>query len=92
MTLSGLAFGTVQPARDMMVRAITPPGEMGKTFGFLSVGMAVGASLAPLLFGWLMDRGQPQGVFIGAAIFMLLIIVTALSGRFVGRRSGLRRS
>lgn len=92
MSLSGLAFGTVQPARDMMVRAITPPGEMGKTFGFLSVGMAVGASLAPLLFGWLMDHGRPDGVFIGAAVFMLLIILTALAGRLVGRRSGLRRS
>ena len=90
--MSGLAFGTVQPARDMMVRAITPPGEMGKTFGFLSVGMAVGASLAPLLFGWLMDHGRPDGVFIGAAVFMLLIILTALAGRLVGRRSGLRRS
>ena len=92
MAVSGLAFGTVQPARDMMVRAITPPGEMGKTFGFLSVGMAVGASLAPLLFGWLMDHGRPDGVFIGAAVFMLLIILTALAGRLVGRRSGLRRS
>lgn len=91
LCLSGLAFGTVQPARDMMVRAITPLGEMGKVFGFLSVGMSIGASLAPLVFGWLMDAGRPDGVFIGAAVFMMITLTAALAGRFVGVRSGLRR-
>ncbi|MCG8544130.1 MAG: MFS transporter, partial [Alphaproteobacteria bacterium] len=71
LTLSGLAFGTVQPARDMMVRAITPSGEMGKVFGFLSVGMSVGASASPLVFGWFLDAGRPDWVFFGAAFFML---------------------
>lgn len=91
MAVSGLAYGTVQPARDMMVRAITPPGEMGKTFGFLSVGMAVGASAAPLLYGWIMDAGRPGGVFVISAIFMLMTILAALAGRLAGRRGGLRR-
>lgn len=92
LSLSGLAFGTVQPARDMMVRAITPPGEMGKAFGFLSVGMSVGGSIAPVIFGWIMDNGRPDFVFLGAAFFMLVTLLTALAGRFVGARSGLRRS
>lgn len=90
--LSGLAFGTVQPARDMMVRSITPSGETGKVFGFLSVGMAVGASISPLIFGAIMDSGRPAWVFYAAAIFMLATLVAALAGRFVGVRTGLRRA
>jgi MFS family permease len=91
MSLSGLAFGTVQPARDMMVRAITPASEMGKVFGFLSVGMSVGASVSPLIFGWLMDAGRPDGVFSVAAASMIFILLAALAGRFVGTRSGMGR-
>jgi FSR family fosmidomycin resistance protein-like MFS transporter len=92
LSLSGLAFGTVQPARDMMVRAITPATEMGKAFGFLSVGMSVGSSIAPLIFGWFMDSGRPDYVFFGAAGFMLVTLLAALAGRFVSVRTGLTRS
>jgi MFS family permease len=92
LSLSGLAFGTVQPARDMMVRSITPSGEMGKVFGFLSVGMGVGAGISPLLFGWIMDSGHPDWVFFTAAIFMLATLLAALAGRLVGVRTGLRRA
>jgi MFS family permease len=91
LSLSGLAFGTVQPARDMMVRAITPASEMGKAFGFLSVGMSVGSSISPLIFGWFMDTHRPDFVFLAAAGFMLVTLLAALSGRFVGVRSGMAR-
>jgi MFS family permease len=64
---------------------------MGKVFGFLSVGMSLGASVSPLIFGWLMDAGRPDGVFFAAAAFMILTLLAALAGRFVGTRSGLTR-
>lgn len=92
MAVSGLAFGAVQPARDMMVRAITPGTEMGKVFGFLSVGMSLGSSVSPLLFGWFMDAGRPDAVFVAAAAFMIVTLLAALAGRFVGARSGLARA
>ena len=92
LSLSGLAFGTVQPARDMMVRAITPGSEMGKAFGFLSVGMSLGSSVSPLMFGWFMDSGRPDVVFIAAAGFMVVTLFAALAGRFVGVRTGLSRT
>lgn len=92
LSLSGLAFGTVQPARDMMVRAITPGSEMGKAFGFLSVGMSVGSSISPLMFGWFMDAGRPDVVFIAAGGFMIVTLFMALAGRFVGVRTGLTRT
>jgi dipeptide/tripeptide permease len=65
---------------------------MGKAFGFLSVGMSVGSSISPLIFGWLMDAGRPDAVFLVVALFMVITLLTALAGRFVGARSGLRRS
>ncbi len=92
LSVSGLAFGTVQPARDMMVRAITPSSEMGKAFGFLSVGMSVGSSISPLVFGWFMDAHRPDAVFIAAAGFMIVTLLAALAGRFVGVRTGLSRT
>ncbi|MGH6914084.1 MAG: MFS transporter, partial [Geminicoccales bacterium] len=91
MAVSGLAFGTVQPARDMMVRAITPGTEMGKVFGFLSVGMSLGSSVSPPIFGWLMDSGRPDAIFLAAAAFMIVTLLAALAGRFVGTRSGFGR-
>jgi fucose permease len=54
--------------------------------------MSVGGSIAPVIFGWIMDTGRPDFVFLGAAFFMLVTLLTALAGRFVGARSGLRRS
>lgn len=92
LSVSGLAFGTVQPARDMMVRSITPAGEMGKAFGFMSVGMGLGASAAPIAFGWVMDGGRPDWVFLAAAVAMLSTLLAALAGRLVGVRAGLRRA
>ena len=65
--------------------------EMGKVFGFLSVGMSLGASVAPLMFGLFMDYGRPDWIFLGAALFMMVTLLAAVAGRFVGVRSGLRR-
>jgi hypothetical protein len=33
MSLGGLLNGIIQPSRDMMVRAVTPPASFGKVFG-----------------------------------------------------------
>ena len=59
VALGGLLNGIIQPPRDMMVRAVTPVGSFGKVFGFVSTGFNLGGMVAPLLYGWLMDRGQP---------------------------------
>ena len=49
--VAGLANGLVAPSRDMMIRSVTPPGEMGKVFGFVSVGYNIGGVVAPVMFG-----------------------------------------
>jgi FSR family fosmidomycin resistance protein-like MFS transporter len=79
MSLGGLMNGVIQPSRDMMVRAVTPPGSFGKVFGFVSTGFNLGGMTSPLLFGWLMDRGEPRAIFMIIVAFLLLALVTAVT-------------
>ena len=79
MSLGGLLNGMIQPSRDMMVRAVTPPGSFGKVFGFVSTGFNLGGMMAPLLYGWLMDRGEPRAIFMMVVGFFLLALVTAIT-------------
>jgi MFS transporter, FSR family, fosmidomycin resistance protein len=84
MGLSGLFAGATFPSRDMLVRALTPPGAYGRVFGFVSTGFNIGASIAPLLYGMLMDNGEPRAVFLLSAVVSLLCVSTVtfgLSGR-----------
>ncbi|WP_206030310.1 MFS transporter [Roseomonas sp. AR75] len=73
---SGILSGLCMPSRDMMVRAAAPPGQAGATFGIVSTGFNIGGMIAPILFGWLMDAGQPNAVFLLGAVFM---VITALA-------------
>ncbi|HZA67321.1 MAG TPA: MFS transporter, partial [Geminicoccaceae bacterium] len=61
--LAGFFSGAVAPSRDMMVRAVTPPGASGKVFGFVTTGFNIGGIVAPLLFGFVLDYGAPGLVF-----------------------------
>src|SRR5882757_8015855 len=79
MSLGGLLNGMIQPSRDMMVRAVTPPGSFGKVFGFVTTGLNLGGMVSPLLFGWLMDRGEPRMIFAIVTVFIVLALVTAIT-------------
>ena len=63
MSLAGLCGGMVMPSRDMIVREVTPPGSFGKVFAFVTTGYHVAGILAPLLFGALLDHGEPRAIF-----------------------------
>ena len=81
MTLIGFFAFSTQPSRDILVRAATPPGATGKVYGFVYSGLDLGGSLSPLLFGWMLDRHLPQGVFGAAGVFMLLAVATVVTLR-----------
>ncbi len=83
MALSGFLNGIIQPSRDMIVRAATPPGSFGKVFGFVSTGFNFAGIVAPLLFGWLMDQAHPRSVFLVVAGLTLLSLplLTGKPGR-----------
>jgi MFS family permease len=76
MAAGGLANGIVMPSRDMIVRAVTPPGSFGKVFGFVTTGFNIGGIVAPPIYGALMDHGHPRAVFLLVGISSLVAIVT----------------
>jgi len=76
MTLAGTFLGLLLPSRDLLVRQVTPDGSMGKVMGFLSTGMMGAAAIAPLIFGFFLDLGQPVWVFWISGIFVALALFT----------------
>ena len=82
MAAAGFALGSTGPSRDMIVKAATPPGASGRTYGFVYSGLDLGATLAPLMAGALMDRGAYRGVFYAtAAVLVLCVVVVMQAGR-----------
>ncbi len=79
MIAFGFFYGVIMPSRDMIVRDITPPGEFGKVFGFVTTGFNIAGIVSPLIFGAIMDHGSPQLVFVAVAAFALLSILTVVS-------------
>jgi FSR family fosmidomycin resistance protein-like MFS transporter len=84
MSAAGLFQGLAMPSRDMLVRAVTPPGAFGKVFGFVTTGFNIAGMVAPLIFGWLMDQGNPQAVLLVSAAFGFATIPTVMAA--VARR------
>jgi MFS family permease len=80
MGFSGFCVGATYPSRDMLVRAVTPAGAYGLVFGFVSVGYNIGASIAPIVYGALMDHGEPRAVFLLSAAVSILCISTVTFG------------
>lgn len=74
--LAGTLQGSLLPSRDLLVRSVAPPGQIGKVFGFVSSGLGLGGAVTPVLYGWIMDNGDPRWVFYGSALFMLLALAT----------------
>ncbi len=87
MILVGLARGATFPSRDMMVRSVTPEGAAGTVFGFVTTGFNVGGALSPVFFGWLIDRGQEELVFVVAAVALMLGLAAALAGNRAARQA-----
>lgn len=81
--IAGLANGLVAPSRDMMIRSVTPPGEMGKVFGFVSVGYNIGGIIAPVMFGYILDHADPGLLFWMVGAISLSTVATVLA---TGRR------
>jgi MFS transporter, FSR family, fosmidomycin resistance protein len=74
MALAGLCGGMVMPSRDLIVREVTPPGSFGKVFAFVTTGYHIAGILAPLVFGALLDHGEPRAIFMAVTAFTVLAI------------------
>ncbi len=87
VALNGLANGAIRPSRDMMVRKVVPAGSEGKVFGFVTVGMNVGAAMAPVFFGWMIDNELPSWVFFVSALAMVAALFAALAANRAADRA-----
>jgi FSR family fosmidomycin resistance protein-like MFS transporter len=72
----GFGYGVVAPSRDLLVKQATPKGVAGRVYGIVYSGIDLGAAVGPFIFGFFMDAGLPRALFIGIALFQLMIIPT----------------
>ena len=76
MSAAGFFSGLTMPSRDMIVRAVTPPGAYGRVFGFVSSGFNIAGIVTPIVFGQLLDHGYVREIFFLMALCALLAICT----------------
>ncbi len=78
LTLVGAAVGCTGPSRDLIVRHATPEGAAGRVYGFVYSGLDLGATLGPVLFGYMLDHGRGRGVFYALAVLLILAVFTVV--------------
>ncbi len=81
LAVTGFALGATGPSRDMIVRKATPPGASGRVYGFVYSGLDLGATLAPVSIGILLDHDLPRAVFVAIAVALLLAVSTVIQVR-----------
>jgi MFS family permease len=77
--LMGFGSGVAGPSRDLLVKQATPEGATGRVYGVVYSGLDVGMTIAPLIFGALMDGGHHRAVWIGVVLTQGLLIANAFN-------------
>jgi FSR family fosmidomycin resistance protein-like MFS transporter len=87
--VAGLALGASRTPRDVMLRDASPPGEVGKVFGFVSSGLPLGGAITPIPFGMLLDAGMQWLVLPLIAALLLASLACAgwAQGEALARRA-----
>lgn len=88
--LAGFGTGLAGPSRDMLIKRAAPPGATGRVYGTVYSGLDVGFAVAAPVFGWLLDHGEPSGVFVGAALALALGVASAALVGMRVRRPAMR--
>jgi len=87
LLIGGFAIGASRTPRDVMVKDAAPPGQIGKVFGFVSAGMALGGAIMPVPYGMLIDAGRPDLVLVLVAGLWLASLLFVGSARASGQRA-----
>lgn len=77
----GFGAGLAGPSRDLLVKGASPDHATGRVYGVVYSGLDIGQAIAPLLFGTLLDLGQPSAVWLGIAAVQAVLIVSAFNVR-----------
>ena len=87
VAVAGFGTGIAGPSRDMLIKRAAPPGATGRVYGTVYSALDLGFALAAPLFGALLDHGWPPGVFYGAALTLVLGVLSAAAvGSGIHRR------
>jgi FSR family fosmidomycin resistance protein-like MFS transporter len=87
VALTGFFSGVSAPSRDMLIRRIAPKGATGTVYGLVYSGMDVGSSMAPVVFGLMLDAGWSVAPWFGAAACFAVGSVLAVAvARFAVRQ------
>jgi MFS family permease len=86
---AGVGTGLAGPSRDLLIKRASPPGATGRVYGTVYSGLDLGFALAAPVFGAVLDGGNPNGVFFGAALALGLGV---LSASLIGLRLATTRS
>ncbi len=78
LALVGFVVGGTGPSRDLIVRNATPEGAAGRVYGFVYSGLDLGATMGPVLFGYMLDHGQGREVFYALAVLLVLAVFTVV--------------
>lgn len=84
LAVGGFAAGMVAPSRDLIIRSVTKPGDIGKVFGFVGMGLTLGGVISRPLFGFTLDHMDPRMLFILSAVAGLVSCMVALLTTRVG--------
>lgn len=79
VVMAGFMSGVAAPSRDMLIRRITPKGSTGTVYGLVYSGMDVGASIAPIVFGYMIDAQFERGPWFGATFAFVMSAVLAVA-------------
>ena len=91
-SLAGFGVGLAGPSRDMLIKQAAPPGATGRVYGTVYSGLDLGFAIAAPVFGALLDRGSPSGVFYGSALALVLGVASAsLVGIGIAQLRGARK-
>jgi MFS transporter, FSR family, fosmidomycin resistance protein len=83
----GFLIGASRTPRDVMVKDAAPPDQMGKVFGFVSSGLALGGAIMPVPYGMLIDAGHADLVLVVVAGLWLASLLFVGSARTSRRRA-----
>ncbi|MFM9917770.1 MAG: MFS transporter [Rhizobacter sp.] len=75
--VAGFGTGLAGPSRDMLIKKAAPPGATGRVYGMVYSGLDLGFALAAPVFGAMLDRGWPAGVFYGSALTLTVGVASA---------------
>ncbi|MFO1318555.1 MAG: MFS transporter [Burkholderiales bacterium] len=84
LSVMGFTVGIAGPSRDLLVRAAAPRNATGRVFGVVYSGLDIGLSIAPLIFGALMDAHRPGWIFVIVGLLQTAALLTAIG---VGKRA-----